>query len=134
LFFYFKGKEGYPTLSFQVCVDHCRRALSVSRFFFGAANDKLIAKNDPFSLGIINGTLSDVQYLMYNDHGDKIKVRGAYLITDGGYIDMACFVDPDHHRMTRQAILWSEWLESVRKDVECQYIALFVYFIDLYFI
>jgi hypothetical protein len=32
---------------------------------------------------------------------------------------MACFVDPDHHRMTKQAVYWSEWLESVRKDVEC---------------
>ena len=38
---------------------------------------------------------------------------------DGGYVDSIAFVDPDKCRMSREAVLWSEWVESVRKDVEC---------------
>jgi hypothetical protein len=29
------------------------------------------------------------------------------------------FIDPDKHRLQRDQVLGSEWLESVRKDVEC---------------
>jgi hypothetical protein len=44
---------------------------------------------------------------------------GGYVIVDGGYTDHICFIDPDKHRLHRQAVLWSEWVESIRKDVEC---------------
>lgn len=41
-----KGKEGYPTLAFMVCVDHSRTIQHCSRYFFGACNDKQILAND----------------------------------------------------------------------------------------
>jgi len=115
------GKEGYPTLAFQVIVDHYRRVSHVSRHFFGASNDKEISNNDAYTVGVMSGTLENIEYYVYNDHGDKVLAKGGYLITDGGYPDKSCFVDPDSNRSTREIVLWSEWLESTRKDVECKY-------------
>jgi len=41
-----KGKEGYPTLAFQVVVSHTRKILAVSVTFYGTWNDKTITTND----------------------------------------------------------------------------------------
>mmetsp|Transcript_1820 Transcript_1820/g.4130 ORF Transcript_1820/g.4130 Transcript_1820/m.4130 type:complete len:220 (-) Transcript_1820:1705-2364(-) len=40
------GKEGYPTLSFEVVVSHTRRILAVTRGFWGTWNDKTIIRYD----------------------------------------------------------------------------------------
>ena len=112
------GKEGFPTLSFQVVVDHRKKVLHVSQWFLGATPDKTICKNDLFSLGVINGSLQDISYELYNAAGEKYKCKGAYVIVDGGYINSPALIDPDKHRLSRDQVLWSEWLESVRKDVE----------------
>ena len=114
------GKEGFPTLCFQVAVDHFRRVQYVSNYYLGANNDVTIAANDLFSRRILAGGLSDVCYDIYDATGNFIRVKGAYLITDGGYQDSTVFIDPDHSRMSRESVLWSEWIESVRKDVECK--------------
>ena len=113
------GKEGYPTLVFQVVVDHLRRVHHVSKYFLGSSNDVMICQNDDFTLEVMAGALDDVEYELYDQSGNKYKCRGGYLIVDGGYIDHIRFVDPDKHRISREAVLWSEWMESVRKDVEC---------------
>ena len=69
-------------------------------------------------MAALNGSLQDIQYELYNERGEKYKCKGAYIIVDGGYINSPVFIDPDKFRWTRDAVLWSEWLESVRKDVE----------------
>ena len=44
---------------------------------------------------------------------------GAYLICDGGYPPKCvCFVDPALTDYEYHTVVWAEWLESVRKDVE----------------
>jgi hypothetical protein len=113
------GKEGFPTLVFQVVVDHMRRVHHVSIQFTGMQNDQGICQNDTYSLAIIHGALANIEYELYNDAGEKYRCRGGYLVVDGGYLQHICFIDPDRHRMTREVVLWSEWLESIRKDVEC---------------
>jgi hypothetical protein len=114
-----KGKEGFPTLAFQVVVDHSKRVLSVSQSFTGNINDKTICVNDLFSLAVKHGSLQHVSYELWNSYGEKYKCLGGYLIVDGGYIDHICFIEPEKHRLTKDAVTFSEWLESVRKDVEC---------------
>ena len=42
----FTGKEGFPTIAFQVTVDHAGRALAVTSGFTGATNDKTIIRYD----------------------------------------------------------------------------------------
>ena len=114
-----KGKEGYPTVAFQVVVSHSRRVLSVSPHYLGNINDKTICKNDIFSLSIMHGSLQDVQYQLWNSAGQKYNCKGGYLIVDGGYIDHICFIEPEKYRLTKDSVHFAEWMESVRKDVEC---------------
>ena len=37
------GKEGLPSVAYEVVVDHFHRILSVTKVFFGSFNDKTIA-------------------------------------------------------------------------------------------
>ena len=122
------GKEGFPTLAFQVVVDHNRRVQSVSQSFMGATPDKTICVNHLFSLAAQNGSLEHIEYELYNSFGDKYKCRGGYIIVDGGYNNCICFIDLDKYRIDRQAVIWSEWVESVRKDVECLFGAIKIRF------
>ena len=41
------GKEGFPTLAFEVSSDHKKRILSCSQYFWGSINDKTISLMDP---------------------------------------------------------------------------------------
>ena len=43
------------------------------------------------------------------------------MITDGGYEPVAIFVNPQVENSTRECIIWSEFIEAVRKDVECSF-------------
>ncbi|CAM9655721.1 unnamed protein product, partial [Discosporangium mesarthrocarpum] len=38
----FRGWEGYPSIAYQITVDHSGRALAVTEGFAGAKNDKTI--------------------------------------------------------------------------------------------
>ena len=98
---------------------HNRRVQAVSQSFLGATNDKTICGNHMFSLAAQHGSLEHIEYKLYDSFGKKFKCKGGYLIVDGGYVDCICFIDPDKHRINKQSVMWSEWLELVRKDVEC---------------
>ena len=115
-----KGKEDFPTLSFLVIVDHNRKALYVSSAHFGASNDITISKNDPMLLGILAGKFADTEFVLYDEDGIPTLCKGAYLITDNGFPpSWPCMVSPFKDAYTRDDVLWSEWIESIRKDVEC---------------
>ena len=61
---------------------------------------------------------SDVEFEVWD--GEKyVKVKGVYFICDGGYHHWSCMMCPIKGSPIRQERLWSEWVESVRKDVEC---------------
>jgi hypothetical protein len=113
------GKEGYPTLSFLVVVDHNRRAMVVSDAFFGACNDKMIVKNVEETKALMSGSMEHIPYLLYDAQGQLIKVQGAYLIADAGFLRVGCMIDPTHAFWSQDEVRWSEFLESIRKDVEC---------------
>jgi hypothetical protein len=51
--------------------------------------------------------------------GEDIEEKGAYLIVDGGYHKWRDLQCPKKHSAVHRDIIWSEWLESVRKGVEC---------------
>ena len=50
-----------------------------------------------------------------------MKYRGCYLIVDNGYLPWSVTVTPIKECDTRSAARISEWLESLRKDVECTF-------------
>ena len=125
------GKEGFPTLAFQVLVDHGRQIRHVSQSFYGAMNDINVCRVDPIVRDDTHGLLSgdgnnrnrykEVEFTVYDKDGQPIVIRGAYIITDGGYEPLAIFVNPNVSRMDRAAVVWAEFIEAIRKDVECTF-------------
>ena len=69
--------------------------------------------------------LSDVpfQLLDTNTAGEIVNVRyqGAWVIVDNGYLNKSICMPPMKHAITRSQLRWSEWVESMRKDVECTF-------------
>ena len=63
------GKEGFPTLSFQVVVDHSRRVMYCSEYFFGKCNDITVANNDPFCKAVRMGKFRDLSYEIIDSNG-----------------------------------------------------------------
>jgi hypothetical protein len=117
-----KGKYPYATLAVQAVVDHNRRILYLTDVYDGRENDKTITLDDPWCYGIMhNGTFDNIEYKMYDKEGVLRKYYGAYFIVDGGYHKMPCFIDPMHDATEHLDTHWSEFLESVRKDVECTF-------------
>jgi hypothetical protein len=114
-----KGKEGYPTLSYSCTVDHHRKILGVTRSNWGTRNDKTIVRVDTYITDVHKGKVnSEIDYNVLVDGGFK-KMRGVYYLCDGGYHKWTCMMNPMKHTSSRDERLWSEWVESTRKDVEC---------------
>ena len=113
------GKEGYPILAYSVTVDHHRRILGATRSNYGARNDKTIVRLDDYIMDVKNEIVhNDIEFdVLIN--GELVKMKGVYYLCDGGYHKWLCMMNPMKHTSDRAQRLCSEWVESVRKDVEC---------------
>jgi Plant transposon protein len=116
---YNKGKEGYPSVAYEVICTSRKFIQSVSCGHpAGARNDKHIFKTDPAVMGLMqyNGWLNSKAWHCSGQHGKK-TFFGLYLICDGGYQAIPCLLSkngqPDSPEMR-----WSKNVESVRKDIE----------------
>jgi hypothetical protein len=110
-----EGKEGYPTLVFEVVVSHSREILSCTKSFYGASNDKTIVKYDSFVTQVRDKSLyGNIHYEV-----NGVDINQVYIITDGGYHKWFCLQSPISTTSDLNESRWSEWVESVRKDVEC---------------
>ena len=116
----YKGKEKYPTIAYQVCVDHSGKALSITSGFPGTFNDKTIARYDSFLQSVHQGTrYAQEEFDLYVGGGRVQTHKGLWIMVDQGYhrwrvlqCPLPYTVDPDRRQ-------WSRALESCRKDVEC---------------
>jgi hypothetical protein len=116
------GKEHFPVLSFLVVVDHNRNIIHVSPLAYpGSMNDINITNVDPFMQELIAGKYQDIGYDILNNDGTKSRCYGAFLISDNGFVTSPTLIDPMKNRYNEDQVFWSEWLESVRKDVECTF-------------
>ena len=64
---------------------------------------------------------ANVEFDLIDEDGNIIKEKGAYLIVDGGYHKWRCLICPYKFTSVTGETMWSEWIESVRKDVECTF-------------
>lgn len=115
------GKEGFPTLSFQVIVSHTRQIISVSQDFWGTWNDKTIVTCDATIEEIkTNPMYTDFVFRTCTSNGSTIVHKGVYLICDGGYLAWRELIPPFKTQLVGSVThRWSKWIESLRKDVEC---------------
>jgi hypothetical protein len=115
-----KGKEGFPTLSYEVTVDHTSKIISVTHGFPGTRSDQTIVRFDGFVTDIHDRLkYQDVIFPMKTVTGEDYNEKGAWLLCDNGYHKWRCMQCPLKHSSIPREALWSEWAETVRKDVEC---------------
>jgi len=127
------GKESFPTRVFNVAVTHHGQVFAVSDSQPGARNDKTIVRFDTFVNKMrFDGLYKDLEFILHDKEGTPHVHRGGYLISDNGYHHWKLFTCPFKVHSQEEALRWSRWLESVRKDVECFFGRLKVRFMSLY--
>ena len=113
----FTGKEGYPTLGFNVTVAHDLRILHVCSMFAGRFNDKTKVLYDDY-VSYLRGGSSHLEYETIALDGYRTLQTTPYLICDCGYHRWAQLMCPYKTTSKEMLALWSKRLESIRKDVE----------------
>ena len=56
-----------------------------------------------------------------NNKTIEVLYQGAWFIVDNGYLDWSCAVPLMKHPISYEQIKFSEWIESMRKDIECTF-------------
>ena len=114
----FTGKEGYPTLGFNVTVAHDMQILHVVATFAGRFNDKTKILHDEYVDRLRSGFYDGFKYHMFDAHGERVECDVPYVICDNGYHRWLQLICPFKTTSKAHLALWSKLLESVRKDVE----------------
>ena len=117
-------KLNSPSRTYNLSCNHRRRILYTTSGHPARWNDKTLQRFDKFMTGIYSGTLlDDVAFQLddTNNNGERIKVQyqGAWNIVDNGYMHWSTCIPPMKLPVLRCDTRWSEWIESMRKDVEC---------------
>jgi hypothetical protein len=116
----YTGKEGFPSVAYEVICTARKFIQSVSCGHPGTRNDKHIAKTDPSVMQLLeNNSWLNSRAWHCSGHEGKKTFFGVYLICDGGYHTWPCLVSPSKNGMPgTPEMRWSKNLESVRKDIE----------------
>ena len=118
----YKGKEGYPSVAYEVICTSRKFIQSVSVGHPGSRNDKHIVRTDETVMSLLygNGWLQSQAWDCIVDATGKRKVfYGVYLISDGGYHRWPCFLYPIKSGLAGSPTMkCSAMIESVRKDIE----------------
>jgi hypothetical protein len=116
-------KLAHTARTYNITVNHRRQILSTTKGHPSRFNDKILVLYDDFVNKLKNGKYNDNHEFVLFDYGDdgeiiEVKHRGCYVIVDDGYLNWSVTVPPMKHNNLRSEIRFSEWLESLRKDVE----------------
>jgi hypothetical protein len=112
--------------TYNITVNHRRYIMSSTTGHPCRWNDKTLQLFDTFLNNIYKGKiLQDVifELLQKNEHGEiiSVKYRGVWIMVDNGYLNRSITIPPMKSSLNIREIKWSQWLESMRKDVECTF-------------
>ena len=112
--------------SYNVVVNHRRRILSTTTGHPARFNDKSLVMFDVVARKAKDGKFNDVtKFELYRrlEDGRIVKqlFRGCWMVVDNGYHNWSTTVPPIKNAVTVKQIRWSQWIESMRKDVECTF-------------
>jgi hypothetical protein len=83
---FFQGKEGFPTIVFNVTVTHDGKAMHVSSSAYGSCNDKTLVRFDEFiHLLRTHPRYTKIKYELFISPGNSELAMGVYVLVDGGY-------------------------------------------------
>ena len=119
-------KLAHTARTYNITVNHRRHILNSTQGHPSRFNDKTLVLFDQLVLKLSTGNYDEIyqfELMDYDNDGNiiKIKYKGCYLIVDNGYLSWSVTVPPINHTMKRSEIRLSQWLESLRKDVECTF-------------
>ena len=119
-------KLNVPSRTYNTTVSHTRQILGTTFGHPSTWNDKTVILYDEVVRNVKTGHLfNDHEFtlLEYDKEGNIVAVlySGVWFMVDNGYLSWSCTVPPLKHATTYKSIRFSEWLESIRKDVECTF-------------
>jgi hypothetical protein len=119
-------KLGCTARTFNLTCNHRRKILSTTSGHPARWNDKTLQIFDPLMQGIDKGDiLGDFLFTLLeadlNGNIVEVEYKGVWLMVDNGYLRKATAVPPLSRSLVAKEIRWSQWLESMRKDVECTF-------------
>ena len=119
------GKSKHPTRTYNMTVNHRCRILGSTKGHAGSWNDKTVILFDTFVKATKRGEiLQDNVFENFEQRGDEIvavKYQGVWVMVYNGYHDWSTTIPPFKNSIFCDEICWSEWLESMQKDVECAF-------------
>ena len=86
------GKEGYPTVVFNVVTSHTRRIISIAGPFDGARNDETIVRVDDIVSKVRTLELfTKYIFKLFDAFGVEVFCKGAWIMCDNMYtVDNMC--------------------------------------------
>ena len=103
-----------------------REFIACTKGFPATWNDKTTVLYDSLARGIYEGDiLSDYEFdlLEYDSNGNIISrtYKGVWTICDNGYLNWSTTIPPFKEATSFSHLIFSEWVESMRKDIECAF-------------
>ena len=118
------GKSKLTCRPYNLKCNHRRRILHTTSGHPARWNDKTIVLYDKLARDLKNGTiLNDRIFELFQRSEDnsiiEVKYRGAWLLVENEYLNWGVTIPPMKQTLYQTETRWSQWLESMRKDVEC---------------
>jgi hypothetical protein len=119
---YRNGKNNYTSIAYEMTVSHSKKFQATTVGHYGTTSDKTIVKFDGFVQKIkLEKRYTNAEYELQIGPNKWITEKGVYLLVDGGYHKWRILQCPIKHTPDMDEIRWSEFAESIRKDVECSF-------------
>jgi hypothetical protein len=120
----FKGS--HTSRSYNITVNNRRKILATTTGHPARWSDKTVVLYDNFAVGLNEGkTLQDMTFDLYDidsgGHVYKQRYAGAWFIVDNRYLNWPTTVPPLKTPCSGVHVCFLQWLESIRKDVECTF-------------
>jgi Plant transposon protein len=122
-------KQTHPARTYNLSCNHARRILHTTKGHPLRWNDKTLVYFDDFMCAVHDGTiLQDVRFVLYSWSGqigssplEATTYCGPWGLVDNGYHKWACTQAPAKLTLLRSEERLSDWIESFRKDAECNF-------------
>jgi len=121
-------KLSLPSRTYNITVNHRRHILSSTTGHSARYNDKTLIWYDEFLCGIHERkilstfTFELLERTDQNTEGfHSVKYKGPWVMVDNGYLRWSSIMPPFKTADKYSEIRWSQWLESMQKDVECTF-------------
>jgi hypothetical protein len=115
----FVGKEGYPTVGWNVHVLANGKIVYIAPPQPGATNDKTFLRHDRLiSQMRTEDVFTGRQWKVYTRSGGTATLSGCASLCDNGYHQWECCMAGYKHPLLDEDTRWSSRMESARKNVE----------------